>query len=67
MKDVILKIKGMSCMHCVSRVQKTLARFDGVRNIDVKIGEAKFSAPDTFDVSKVIAAVEEEGYTVQTA
>lgn len=67
MKNIHLEIKGMSCMHCVSRVRNALSAFDCIKNIDVKVGEARFEAEDNADISKIIAAIEDEGYTARLA
>jgi copper chaperone len=42
MKSV--KIKGMSCQHCVKAVKKALEEIDGVNNVmvDLSKGEATF-------------------------
>lgn len=40
MKDLILKIDGMSCGHCVGQVTKVLTQLDGVQVKTVKVGEA---------------------------
>lgn len=36
MKDLILKIDGMSCGHCVGQVTKVLTQLDGVQVKTVK-------------------------------
>lgn len=39
-----IKIKGMSCQHCVGSVKKTLEEIDGVSDVEVSLetGEASF-------------------------
>ena len=39
-----IKVKGMSCNHCVVAVSKALNQIDGIKNIniDLKKGEATF-------------------------
>lgn len=41
----ILKIKGMSCQHCVGSVQKTLEEIAGLSQVSVNLdaGEVTFS------------------------
>ncbi len=67
MKNITIEIKGMSCMHCVSRVRKAIEAFEGICDLDVKVGEARFGADENVDVSKIVAAIEDEGYTARIA
>jgi copper chaperone len=65
MKQIELKINGMTCHHCAMAVRKELARVPGVEVNDVQIGLARVS----YDEAKVSdarlrSAVEEAGYTV---
>ncbi|MEW8978152.1 MAG: cation transporter [Symbiobacterium sp.] len=57
-----VKIAGMSCNHCAMAVRKALEAVPGIRNLEVKIGEAKFEGDVNLDAVK--AAIEEEGYEV---
>ena len=43
MTELKLKIEGMSCMHCVARVEKALMELDGVEkaNVSLEKKEAK--------------------------
>jgi copper chaperone len=65
MKQIELKINGMTCHHCAMALRKELARGPGVEVNDVQIGLARVS----YDEAKVSdarlrSAVEEAGYTV---
>ncbi|HCL55680.1 MAG TPA: copper resistance protein CopZ [Spirochaetia bacterium] len=33
----VLKVDGMSCMHCVMSVKKSVGKLDGIKNIDVDL------------------------------
>lgn len=57
-----VKIAGMSCNHCAMAVRKALEAVPGIRNLELKIGEAKFEGDVNLDAVK--AAIEEEGYEV---
>lgn len=62
---VTIKIEGMSCQHCVTRVKKAIDAVSGVISSDVNIG----SATVQFDESKtkredIIEAIEKAGYKV---
>lgn len=37
MKTSEIKIKGMSCNHCVASIQKALSALEGVKSVDVSI------------------------------
>ncbi len=61
-----LKVKGMTCQHCVMSVKKALAKLEGIRNVDVDLqkGEVRFddtkgTAPDVLK-----RAIEEAGFEV---
>ena len=62
----VLKIEGMSCMHCVSTVKKALEGIPGVGMIVVDLG----NKTATIEISNLVmdetlrSAVEEEGYQV---
>jgi len=62
-----IKVKGMSCEHCVKRVTKALEDLPGVKNVkvDLKSGEATFDKPDTVTMDDIIKAIKESGYQVE--
>jgi len=49
MSEAKLKIKGMSCHHCVMSVRKALGMLDGVKESEVEVGSARV----VYDESKV--------------
>jgi copper chaperone len=62
-----IKIQGMTCNHCVMRVQKALKGVVGVQDALVDLGKAEASV--TFDegkvdMSKLSSAVVDAGYKV---
>ncbi len=64
-----LKVDGMTCMHCVKRVQKIIEKHDGVSDVKVNLEnkEASFSVDsETVDVSKIVAAIVDFGYPTST-
>lgn len=66
MEQTALRIDGMSCGHCVSRVQKAISRLDGVHVDQVEIGSARVSYdPDRVSLQRIREAVEDAGYEVQ--
>ena len=61
-----IKIKGMSCGHCVMAVTKALNAVDGVRDVhvDLKSGMATYEEMKPVDTSVVAAAIKKAGYDV---
>ena len=61
-----LKVKGMSCEHCVKRVKTAVEGIDGVSSVSVDLnsGAVKYSAAQ--DVAKeVIEKIKEAGYEAE--
>ena len=60
-----LSIEHMSCAHCVSTVEKTLKKLDGVVVGEVEIGTAAIQYdPALVERSDIVAAIEGKGYAV---
>jgi copper chaperone len=65
MEQTTLRIEGMSCGHCVSRVQKAIARLEGVHVDQVEIGSARVTYdPERVSLQRIRVAVEDAGYDV---
>ena len=61
-----LAVGGMTCAACVSRVEKRLARLDGVTaGVNLATGRARVVHPSGVAVQELVAAVERAGYTAQ--
>jgi len=60
-----LKVEGMTCGHCVMRVEKALEGVDGVKsvtvNLDSKEAQVQFKG-DKVDGDVLVKAVEGAGY-----
>jgi copper chaperone len=61
-----LKVTGMTCGHCQAAVEQALKRQPGVTTATVKLADG--AAEVEFDegavaVERLIAAIEDEGYT----
>jgi len=64
MQHLTLRIDGMSCGHCVARVEKALSRLDGVGVTRVALGSAEIvydPARTTF--ARIREAIDDAGYT----
>jgi len=61
-----IKIKGMSCQHCVMAVTKALSAIDGIANVhvDLKTETASYDETRPVDMATVTSAVKKAGYDV---
>ena len=61
-----IKIKGMSCQHCVMAVTKALSAIDGIKDVkvDLKSGEAAYDETKPVDLKVIADAVKKAGYEV---
>jgi copper chaperone len=64
--DSVLKVKGMSCQHCVMSVTKALSQLDGVKNVQVDLakGEARFDNTKEIATNQIEKAITEAGYEI---
>ena len=63
-----LNITGMTCQHCVKAVNEALSEVPGVdKVVEVNLERGEASVEGTPDVSKLVAAIEEEGYEARVA
>lgn len=62
MSQVVLKIEGMSCGHCVGAVRQALEAVQGVRQVEVSLEEGRALVEGEADPQALVKAVEEEGY-----
>jgi cytochrome b subunit of formate dehydrogenase/copper chaperone CopZ len=62
----VLKVKGMSCPHCVMAVTKALQQLDGIENIQVDLekGEVQFKNTKAIPSDQVVRAITKAGYEV---
>jgi copper chaperone len=61
-----IKIKGMTCNHCVMAVTKTLEKIDGVKNVKVDLAkaEATFDEVKPVDIEIVKERIRKAGYDI---
>ncbi len=65
--EIMLPIGGMTCASCVRRVEKSLAKVEGVRSADVNLATERAVVkydPAAANIASLISAVEKAGYTV---
>jgi len=66
MAEATIMIDGMSCMHCVTRVKKSIENLAGVNNLNVEVGKATVTFDDAKTSQKDIeAAITKAGYKVK--
>ncbi|MFE4629564.1 cation transporter, partial [Streptomyces mirabilis] len=59
-----LTVGGMTCAACVTRVEKKLAKLDGVTaTVNLATGRARVSHPTEVGVGQLVATIEKAGYT----
>ncbi|MDP3029718.1 MAG: heavy metal-associated domain-containing protein [Deltaproteobacteria bacterium] len=61
-----IKIKGMSCNHCVTTVTKALDNIKGIKNVKVDLakGEATFIEEKPVDMELIKQQIKKAGYGV---
>ncbi|MFN3480213.1 MAG: heavy-metal-associated domain-containing protein [Thermodesulfovibrionales bacterium] len=65
MKEVSMKVEGMSCQHCVMRVKKAVDSLDGIISSDVQIGLVKVRFDENkIDLDIIRKAISGAGYRV---
>jgi len=62
----VLKVKGMSCQHCVMSVTKALTQLEVIRNVQVDLakGEVRFDNTKSLASDQIQKAIEDAGYQV---
>jgi copper chaperone len=63
---ISVKIKGMSCPHCVMAVTKALEAIDGIKNVsvDLQTGTATYDEIKPLDAVVIEQAIKKAGYDV---
>lgn len=62
MSETVLKIDGMTCMHCKMAVERALKGVPGVTSVNVDIAKKQAVVADSADQSAMVKAVDETGY-----
>lgn len=67
---VSLPVEGMTCASCVARVEKAIAKVEGVSGVSVNLATERAAfdiIPGSFDEAKLTASVERYGYKIDTS
>ena len=61
-----IRVKGMSCQHCVASVTKALSEIEGVTDVQVSLekGEATFNEQSPVDNTIIKDAITKIGFEV---
>ncbi len=61
-----IKIKGMSCQHCVMAVTKALGSIEGIKDVrvDLEKGEATFTEVKPIDRKAIGEKIKKAGFEV---
>ena len=63
MRELVLKVEGMSCGHCVKAVEEALQAVPGVVEASVSLADSKAMVKTVDSVGLAcVQAIEEEGY-----
>lgn len=60
-------VADISCDHCKRAIEESLQPVDGVQRADVSVASRSVTVewqPDTVDRARIVAAIEDAGYTV---
>lgn len=61
-----IRIKGMTCQHCVMAVTRALTAVDGIANVqvDLKTGIATYDETKPVEAKLIAGAIQKAGYEV---
>lgn len=66
MKEVEVKVQGMTCQHCVRTVHNAVASIEGVSKVDVSLesGTVRIQMEKDIPLEDIKKSIEEWGYRV---
>lgn len=59
-----IKIKGMSCGHCVNSTQKALEEIDGITNVKVDLAKGEATFDGEAELETIKKAISDIGFEV---
>jgi len=63
--ELILKVEGMSCGHCVSAVEKAIEQIGGEAKVELASKRVTISFDEqVLSQKEIVQAIEEQGYDV---
>ncbi|SHE88189.1 heavy-metal-associated domain-containing protein [Alkalibacter saccharofermentans] len=67
MKNLLLNVRGMSCSHCVSTIEKALSSLEGVISVVVSLEDKNVSVDydeTRLNPEAISDTIQDSGYTV---
>lgn len=65
MSEMVLKVEGMSCAHCVSSVEKALKSIGAEGKVDLANKNVTVQYDDNkVSMQTIVASIEDQGYDV---
>jgi len=66
MKEIELKVQGMTCQHCVNTVSRAVSSLEGVSKVEVFLdsGKVRVQMERDIPIEDIKKSIEEWGYKV---
>jgi copper chaperone CopZ len=64
LSETVLKIEGMTCMHCKASVEKAIKGVSGVTGVQVDLAKNEAVVTGSAEMSDMVKAVDVAGYKV---
>lgn len=67
MEKTFINVEGMSCSHCVNAIKNSVGKIDGVKDVEVDLGNKSVTVefdPSNVTVETIKDTIEDEGYDV---
>ena len=60
-----IKVKGMSCQHCVASTTKAMESIDGINNVTVDLQKGEAHSAGAVDIEVFNAAISKIGFEIE--
>ncbi|MFB6466191.1 copper chaperone CopZ [Cytobacillus sp. Hz8] len=67
MDNILLKVSGMSCGHCVKAVEGSVGALSGVEKVTVSLEKGEVQVefnPEAVSIEKIKETIDDQGYDV---
>ncbi len=68
MGNITLHVEGMSCGHCVNKIEGSVGELAGVSQVNVKLDDAQVEVSfneSQVSINRIIEIIEDQGYEVE--
>lgn len=68
MENITLNVQGMSCGHCVKKIEDSVGQLEGVNQVNVKLDNAQVEVSfneSQVSLDKIKEIIEDKGYEVE--